>query len=166
MKKKITLNKQTLSHVDEHGRARMVDVSGKTATCRRATVEGFLHISQAALHALKNKNLKKGDPFTVAKLAGILAAKRTADLIPLCHPLPIEHVDVSFELLSSTRRIRACAQTTTTAKTGIELEAFTAVSLALLTLYDMIKAVDPAACITGIRLVQKTGGKSTFKRPA
>lgn len=164
MKQNVLVSTNGLSHVDEHGRAGMVNVGGKTATARQATVEGFLQLSGKAFRALTSKSLKKGDAFTVAKIAGLLAAKRTADLIPLCHPLPLEHADVAFTLMPKKNSVRVQAQTATTAKTGIELEAFVAASLALLALYDMIKAVDPAATITGIRLMDKTGGKTPFWR--
>ncbi len=142
----------------------MVDVSGKTATRRLAQVEGYLCLSSEAVIALEKDALAKGDPFTVAKIAGILGAKRTSELIPLCHPLPIEHVEMTFQLQPQFERIRVLAETVTTSKTGIELEAFTAATVALLSLYDMIKAVDPAASITGVRLLKKTGGKSIYAK--
>ena len=153
-----------LSHLDRNGRARMVDVSGKAPTRRHARVQCVMHVSPDAFEAIRRQTLKKGDPITVATLAGLQAAKRTAELIPLCHPLPIEHVDLRVTLEASTHTIRVEAQVITTAKTGIEMEAFVATAMAALTLYDMVKAVDPAATITDLQLVSKTGGKQGFKR--
>lgn len=153
-----------LTHVDGHGRARMVDVSEKIPTRRQALVEGRLVVSPTAFAAIQHHNLAKGDPFTVAKLAGIQAAKRTDELIPLCHPLPLEHLDIVFEPDADSSTIRVVCESATTAKTGIEMEAMTATSIALLTLYDMVKAVDPSATITNLRLVRKSGGKRDFSR--
>ena len=153
-----------LSHLDEHGRAQMVDVSAKRPGRRHAKVRCVLHLSSEAFAAIQTRALAKGDAFTVAKIAGIQAAKRTAELIPLCHPLPIEHLDLMFEPDSTTQTIRVAAAVTTTAKTGIEMEAFTAAAIAALSLYDMVKAVDPAARITDLELISKTGGKRTFER--
>lgn len=153
-----------LSHLDRNGRARMVDVSAKQPTHRRARVQCVVHLSREAFEAIQAGALAKGDAFTVAKIAGIQAAKRTAELIPLCHPLPIEQVEITFEPDAVLCSIRIIAQTTTTAKTGIELEAFTAAAMAALALYDMVKAVDPAARITDLELVSKTGGAQPFKR--
>ena len=144
----------------------MVDVSAKTPTQRRARTQCLLHLSAEAFDAIRTQRLGKGDPFTVAKIAGIQAAKRTAELIPLCHPLPIEHLDLSFTLEASTRTVRVTAAATTTAKTGIEMEALTATTVAALALYDMIKAVDPGATITDVQLLEKTGGKQPFRRTA
>ena len=153
-----------LSHLDANGRAAMVDVSAKTPTRRRAVVAGALHLSPEAFEAIQAQRLVKGDPFTVAKIAGIQAAKRTAELIPLCHPLPLEHLDVRFTPEAATRTIRLEAEAATTAKTGIEMETFVAAAVAALTLYDMVKAVDPSATITELRLVSKTGGTQGFAR--
>ncbi len=144
----------------------MVDVSAKAPTTRRATVEGGIRLSPEAFDAIQQQTLEKGDPLTVAKIAAIQAAKRTAELIPLCHPLPIEHVDVRFALEPATHTIRIVCETTTTAKTGIEMEAFVAVSVAALSLYDMVKAVDPSAIICEMRLCHKTGGKQPYRREA
>ena len=153
-----------LSHLDANGRARMIDVSPKVATHRQATVQCLVHLSSEAFDAIQRHTLKKGDAFTVAKIAGIQAAKRTSELIPLCHLLPLEHLELSFEPQASTQTIHVAAQATTTAKTGIELEAFVAAAVAALTLYDMVKAVDPAATITDLQLLTKTGGRQPFRR--
>ena len=142
----------------------MVDVSAKAPTRRQAYVQAVINLSCEAFEAIQQQSLKKGDPFTVAKIAGIQAAKRTAELIPLCHPLPIEHLQITFEPDATAHSIRLVVQTTTTAKTGIELEAFVAASVASLTLYDMVKAIDPAATITDLQLLRKTGGKQPFTR--
>ncbi len=153
-----------LSHVDGQGRARMVNVAAKVPTFRWALAKGSIVLSAAAFDAMQQQTLKKGDPFTVAKLAGISAAKRTDELIPLCHSLPLEQIEIAFESDPSTSAIHVVCETATTAKTGIEMEAMTAVSVALLALYDMVKAVDPAATITAIQLLRKTGGKTGFSR--
>lgn len=142
----------------------MVDVSRKVATRRQADVQCAIHLSSEAFAALHTRRLVKGDPLTVATIAGIQAAKRTAELIPLCHPLPIEHLDISFEPDAATHTIRLRSRATTTAKTGIELEAFVAAAIAALALYDMVKAADPAATITDLALVRKTGGAQDFER--
>lgn len=142
----------------------MLDVSAKAPTRRQAHVQAVIHLSPEAFEAIQQQSLKKGDPFTVAKIAGIQAAKRTAELIPLCHPLPIEHLEIAFEPDATTHTIRLVAQATTTAKTGIELEAFVAAAIGALALYDMVKAVDPAATITDLQLLRKTGGKQGFQR--
>lgn len=142
----------------------MVDVSAKAPTHRQAHVQAVINLSPEAFEAIQQQSLKKGDPFTVAKIAGIQAAKRTAELIPLCHPLPIEHLEIMFEPDTATHTIRLVAHATTTAKTGIEMEAFVAASVASLTLYDMVKAIDPSAMITDLRLLRKTGGKQGFQR--
>ncbi|MDP3723700.1 MAG: cyclic pyranopterin monophosphate synthase MoaC [Candidatus Omnitrophota bacterium] len=153
-----------LSHLDRDGRARMVDVGAKVATRRQAQVQSVIHLSAEAFEAIQQQSLKKGDPFTVAKIAGIQAAKRTAEIIPLCHPLPIEHLEITCEPDATAHIIRLVAQATTTAKTGIEMEAFVAASVASLALYDMVKAIDPAATITDLQLLHKTGGKQPFTR--
>ena len=133
----------------------MVDVSAKQPTRRSAIVGAVLRLSAEAFEAIQGQRLVKGDAFTVAKIAGIQAAKRTAELIPLCHPVPIEHLDVRFTPEPATHAIRLEAQATTTAKTGIEMEAFTAAAVAALTLYDMVKAIDPAAMISELKLIRK-----------
>lgn len=152
------------SHLDCDGRARMVDVSAKLPTRRQAQVQCVLHLSSEAFEAIQRRQVVKGDPFTVAKIAGIQAAKRTAELIPLCHPLPLEHLEMVFEPDPSTHTIRLIATATTTAKTGIELEAFVAVAVGSLAFYDMVKAVDPSATIADLQLLQKTGGTHRFIR--
>jgi cyclic pyranopterin phosphate synthase len=151
-----------LSHFDEAGEARMVDVSGKSATRREAEASVFVAVSPEALAALPNN--PKGNPLEVARIAGIQAAKRTAELIPMCHPLPLTHIDVATEIVKDGIKIRATASTT--AGTGVEMEALTAASIAALTIYDMCKALDKGIVIREIRLETKTGGKSgDYKRP-
>ncbi len=145
-----------LSHFDEAGQARMVDVSGKPPTARTARAEAFVRMKRAVLEELSEN--PKGDPFEVARVAGILAAKRTAELIPMCHPLPITHADV--QLRADTRGVRIEASVSTTAQTGVEMEALTAAAVAALTVYDMTKALDKSITIGRVRLLEKTGGKS------
>jgi cyclic pyranopterin monophosphate synthase len=145
-----------LSHYDEEGTARMVDVSDKPATRREAEAEAFVALSKEVLAALP-KN-PKGNPLEVARFAGIQAAKKTADLIPMCHPLPLTFIDVTAQVVESGIAIRATAATT--AGTGVEMEALTAASIAALTIYDMCKALDKGIVIREIRLLKKTGGKS------
>lgn len=147
-----------LSHIDEHGAARMVDVSAKPVTARRAVAAGHILLSPAAIAAVREGSGPKGDVLATARLAGIMAAKRTADLIPLCHPLPLASARVDFTILDD--RIEATAEAVTAAQTGVEMEAMTAVSIALLTIYDMIKAVDKSPRISDVRLRLKEGGKS------
>lgn len=148
----------TLTHIDETGAARMVDVSGKPATARKAAAEGRISMSPEALTAIKDGTTKKGDVIAVARIAGIMASKRTSDLIPLCHPLALSSVTVDFGFEDTS--IRAVATVSTTGPTGVEMEALTAVSVALLTLYDMAKAIDRAMQISDVRLLQKSGGRS------
>ncbi len=148
----------TLSHVDAEGRVRMVDVSGKAITARQATARGRIIISRQALHQIRAGRIAKGNPLQAARLAGIMAAKRTADLVPLCHPLPLTHVGVEISPLADGYRIEATARTS--AQTGVEMEALTAVAVAALTIYDMVKAVDKAMVIGEIRLMSKRGGRS------
>jgi cyclic pyranopterin phosphate synthase len=147
-----------LTHLDDSGAARMVDISAKAATRREAVAEGFIHVAKDALQAIADQAIKKGDVLATARIAGIMAAKRTADLIPLCHPLPIDAV--SLDLAIEATGIRATATVATTHGTGVEMEALTAVSAALLTVYDMAKALDRTMCIDGIRLLRKSGGRS------
>ena len=149
-----------LSHLDPEGRVRMVDVSGKAVTDRVAVAEGFLHASPDTVRRIADGTLPKGDFVPTVQLAGIAGAKRTADLIPLCHPLPLHHVDVQVEPDADAGRLRVVARTTVSARTGVEMEALTAVSCALLTAYDMLKAVDKTMRIDGIRLLEKRGGRS------
>ena len=147
-----------LTHLDDAGAAHMVDVSAKDVTTRTATAAGRIMMSGAALDAIRQGTLAKGDALAVARIAGIMAAKRTADLIPLCHPLPIAAASVDLTL--GTDGIDCAAIVTTTGQTGVEMEALTAVTVALLTLYDMGKAIDRAMRIENIRLVAKSGGRS------
>ena len=148
--------KKRLSHYDAAGQVSMVDVSGKQVTERTATAEAFVSMSREVIEALPNN--KKGNPLEVARIAGICAAKKTADLIPLCHQLPLTHVAVAFQVMKNGIAITATAATA--AQTGVEMEALTAVSIAALTIYDMTKALDKSIEIERIRLVEKTGGKS------
>lgn len=143
-----------LSHVDAAGRIRMVDVGGKAVTAREAVARGHIRLSAEALKQVRAGGLKKGDPLETARLAGIMAAKQTAALIPLCHPLPISHADVHLTPVRDGYAIEATVRTT--AQTGVEMEALTAVSIAALTIYDMVKAVDKTMVIGDIRLVKKT----------
>ena len=145
--------KKTFSHLDPKGAARMVDVGAKPVQRRTASAEGFVHCAAATIRALKKQALPKGDVLSVAKIAGIQAAKRCDELIPLCHSLPLDSVDVDFEVLANAVRVVATARTT--AKTGVEMEALTAVSVAALTIYDMCKAVDKAMSIGEIRVTEK-----------
>jgi cyclic pyranopterin phosphate synthase len=151
-------SKALLSHVDAEGRIRMVDVGAKPVTDREATAYGRITIGDAALALVRAGRIAKGDPLQAARLAGIMAAKRTADLIPLCHPLPLSHVEVDIVPVPDGYEIRATARTS--AQTGVEMEALTAVSIAALTIYDMVKAVDKGMVIGEIRLLSKRGGRS------
>ena len=148
----------TLTHTDEEGRARMVDVGDKSITTRTAVASGFVRMAAATVEAIRDHRTPKGDPLEVARLAGIMASKRTAELIPLCHPLPLNHADVQLELRADGIAITATARTDS--KTGVEMEALTAATVAALTIYDMCKAVDKSMVITDIRLESKTGGRS------
>jgi cyclic pyranopterin phosphate synthase len=147
-----------LTHLDETGAARMVDVSGKAVTAREAVATGRIDMLPEALAAIRDGTAAKGDVLAAARIAGIMAAKKTAELIPLCHPLPLTRV--SIDLTLDDTGVAATATTATDAKTGVEMEALTAVSVALLTVYDMAKAMDKGMTISGVRLVGKTGGKS------
>jgi cyclic pyranopterin monophosphate synthase len=147
-----------LTHIGDDGAARMVDVGAKAETVRRAVAKGRIDLNPVALDAVRHGSGPKGEVLATARIAGIMAAKRTAELIPLCHPLPIDAVDLSFE--ADERGIIASADVRSTGRTGIEMEAMTAVSVALLTIYDMIKAVQRDARIGDIRLSFKDGGKS------
>jgi len=146
------------SHLDKDGRAHMVDVGQKQETSRRAIASGLVKMSPSTIAAIRDQQLPKGDPFETARIAGILAAKQTATLIPLCHPLPISYVDIKLELIDE--GIYISATVATRGPTGVEMEALTAVSLAALTIYDMCKAVEKGIVITNIQLESKTGGKS------
>jgi cyclic pyranopterin phosphate synthase len=149
-----------LTHLDEQGRARMVDVSGKDVTARIAVAEGALSCSAATLEQVKAGRAPKGSVIRTAELAGIMAAKRTAELIPLCHPLPITKADVKIEIDDALPGFRVEAEVRTNGVTGVEMEALTAVSVACLTLFDMLKAIDRTMSIGAIRVVSKSGGKS------
>ena len=149
-----------LTHLAEDGSARMVDVGWKPVTDRMAEACGDVVMQPETLCLIRDGLMKKGDVLTIAQLAGIMGAKRTAELIPLCHPLPLNKVDVELNLDEEGSRVRVTATATTSGKTGVEMEALTAVSVAALTVYDMCKAVDRAVRIDGIRLLRKTGGQS------
>ena len=147
-----------LSHVDEHGAARMVDVAGKAVTHRRAVASAFVRMLPATLAMIVEGRVPKGDVIAVARVAGIMAAKRTSDLVPLCHPLPLTHATVDFEPAEDGVRIISVAETD--GKTGVEMEALTAAAVAALTLYDMCKAVDRGMVVTDVMLLSKEGGRS------
>ncbi len=147
-----------LTHIDEQGRARMVDVSDKEVTAREAVAEGFVSMAPATLALATSGAAKKGDVRAVAEIAGVMAAKKTSELIPLCHPLAISKVEVAIEPAEGGMAVTARVKTT--GQTGVEMEALTAVSVACLTIYDMLKAADKAMTIEAVRLISKTGGKS------
>jgi len=147
-----------LSHVDARGRVRMVDVSEKATTAREAVAQGSITVSKEAQRLIRGNAVAKGDPLQAARLAGIMAAKQTSSLIPLCHPLPLTHVSVDLTATKTGFRIEARVRTSS--QTGVEMEALTAVSVAALTIYDMVKAVDKEMVIGDICLVEKTGGRS------
>ena len=149
-----------LSHIDAAGRARMVDVGGKEITERSAVAEGCVEMQPDTLRLIETAQLKKGDVLTTAQLAGVMAAKRTHELIPLCHPLALSHIEVELTPQPEPPRIEIRASVRCSGRTGVEMEALTAVSVAALTVYDMAKAVDRAMRISNIRLRQKTGGRS------
>jgi len=157
------MKKRTLTHVDARGRVRMVDVGDKPVTAREAIARGSIRMSSEARRQIRRGAIKKGDPLQTARLAGILAAKRTSSLIPLCHPLPLSSVNV--ELTPTRRGYDIEARVRTTAQTGVEMEALTAVAVAALTIYDMVKAVDKGMTIGDIALEFKSGGRSgTYRR--
>ena len=147
-----------LTHLDAQGKARMVDVGGKAATSRVAVAAGRIRMSPQALDAIRDGAVAKGDVLAAARIAGIMAAKKTAELIPLCHPLGLDAVGIDFALMDD--GVEATATASLTARTGVEMEAMVAVSIALLTIYDMAKAVDKAMVIDAVRLIEKRGGKS------
>ena len=149
-----------LTHLDEHGRARMVDIGHKPDTERIAVARGEVHMKKETLELIRSGQVKKGDVLTVAQIAGIIASKRTSDLIPLCHPLPLTKVDVDLVLDDSLPGVIITATAKVTGKTGVEMEALTAVSVAALTVYDMAKAAEKTMRIQNIRLVEKHGGQS------
>jgi cyclic pyranopterin phosphate synthase len=147
-----------LSHLGPSGRPRMVDVGAKAATQREAVATGSIRVSREAMNLVRRGEAAKGNVVETARLAGVMAAKRTSELVPLCHPLPLEHVEVDIEDVGTGFDLRATARTT--AKTGVEMEALTAVAVAALTVYDMLKAADRAMVIRDIRLLRKSGGRS------
>ena len=149
-----------LSHLDEQGRARMVDVAHKPDTARSATARGEVRMRLDTFEKVRAGNLKKGDVLAVAQLAGVMAAKRTAELIPLCHPLPLTSIQVDLSLDEALPGVQITATVRSVGKTGVEMEALTAVSVAALTVYDMVKAVEKTMQIQNIRLVEKHGGQS------
>lgn len=149
-----------LTHFNAAGDAHMVDISAKADTDRTAITEGFIEMSPATLQRVLNGDNKKGDVLGIARIAGIMASKKTADLVPLCHPLPITHVDIKFEADTQHNGISCQTTVTTSGKTGVEMEALNATQVALLTIYDMCKAVDRGMTIQGVRLLEKKGGKS------
>ena len=153
-----------LTHLDEQGKARMVDVGGKPETARVAIASGRIRMNAEALAAIRDGDVPKGDVLAAARIAGIMAAKKTAELIPLCHPLTLDAVGVDFALEDG--GVRATATASLTGRTGVEMEAMTATSIALLTIYDMAKAIDKGMVIEDVRLIEKRGGKSgTWKAP-
>jgi cyclic pyranopterin phosphate synthase len=154
-----------LSHVDDEGKARMVDVSGKPVTARMARATGSIQMRRETLDAIRSNTVAKGDVLGVARIAGIMAAKRTSELVPLCHPIALSDVSVEFSLDDALPGIRVEATAKTAAQTGVEMEAITAVSVSLITVYDMAKALDKSMVIGAISLAEKVGGKSgTWKR--
>jgi len=156
-----------LTHIGPDGRARMVDVDDKAVTERVAVAFGRVRMAPETLSLALGRDTKKGDPIAIAELAGIMAAKKTSDLIPLCHPLPLSSVKVEIEAVDGEHALNVTARVKTSGKTGVEMEALTAVSAACLTLYDMLKAVDKAMVIEAIELTEKTGGKSgDYRKPA
>jgi cyclic pyranopterin phosphate synthase len=154
----VNSGEQQLTHVDERGAARMVDVSGKQSSVREAVASGVLHTTEEVVRLLRAEQLPKGDALATARIAGIMGAKRTPDLIPLCHPLAISGVTVDLEADGSEVRILATVRTTD--RTGVEMEALTAVAVAGLALHDMVKAVDPGAVLDAVRVERKEGGKT------
>jgi len=156
---------RTLTHVDARGRVRMVDVSSKPATVREAVARGFVRMAPATSRLIRTGQIAKGDPLQAARLAGIMAAKKTSEIIPLCHPLALDHCDIQLRARRGGYEIESRVRTT--GPTGVEMEALTAVAAAALTIYDMVKAVDRAVVIDDILLLEKRGGRSgEWKRPA
>ncbi len=151
---------EKLTHINEKGEALMVDVSGKAVTVREARAQGTIFVGPAILELLQKGESAKGDVLAAARIAGIMACKRTSDIIPLCHPLPITKASVDFEILEEQKALRAVCTVKTEGKTGVEMEALTGVSAALLTVYDMCKAVSRDMVISGVHLLSKSGGKS------
>ena len=156
----IVMSETNLTHFDAAGNAVMVDVSEKPVTARQAVARGIITMNAEAFAAVEHGTVKKGDVLGVARIAGIMATKRTSELIPLCHPLPLTKVSVDFTLLPERQAVEAVCTVKTTGVTGVEMEALTGVSTALLTIYDMCKAIDKTMEISGVHLVHKEGGKS------
>jgi cyclic pyranopterin phosphate synthase len=157
--------KKKLSHLTKEGEARMIDISGKNITERQAVARGRVLVSEELLQRLKDNSLSKGDALSAARIAGIMAAKKTAELIPLCHPLPLSFAGVDLKFIDDPPAVEISATVRTSYKTGVEMEALTAVSIAALTIYDMGKSIDKGIVIETIELVKKTGGKSgTWRR--
>ncbi|MFF5258455.1 cyclic pyranopterin monophosphate synthase MoaC [Actinomadura viridis] len=150
------------THLDATGAARMVDVSAKDVSVRTATATGFVRLSAATVEALRSGEVPKGDALAVARIAGIMAAKRTPDLVPLCHPIALHGVEVTLEVRDA--GVAVTAQVRTADRTGVEMEALTSVTVAALALIDMVKAIDPAAVVTDVRVEEKTGGKTGLWR--
>jgi len=149
-----------LTHLDKNGNATMVDISDKKTTTRTALASGVIHITQEILEAIKKDSIKKGNVFTVAKIAGINSAKMTEAIIPLCHQIPLDYIDINFDLQEENLIIEVFASVKTSHKTGVEMEALVAVNASLLTIYDMCKGISKDMRITDIKLLKKTGGKS------
>lgn len=151
-----------LSHIDKKGNAKIVDISNKKITKRIAIASGMIFVTNEILEQIKKNETKKGDIFTVAKIAGIMAAKKTSDLIPLCHPLKIDDIQIAFNVDDSKKVIIAEAEVKCENKTGVEMEALTAISITLLTIYDMCKAISHEMKITDVHLIKKSGGKTNI----
>lgn len=161
-----TPTEPALTHIDAAGKARMVDVGAKPATERIAVAAATVHMSLQTLRLIQANAFDKGDVLAVARIAGIMGAKQTANLIPLCHPLPLTRIAVDFEIDAAANAVRIAAEAKTTAQTGVEMEALTAATIAALTIYDMCKAADRAMRIDGVRLISKSGGQSGDYRAA
>lgn len=151
---------EQLTHFDESGRAKMVDVTAKKQSERTAVAEGCVHMKRETLSLIKRNEIAKGDVLTVAKIAGILGAKSTSTIIPMCHPIPVSHVDLSFDLNEADETIQIRCEVKSVGKTGVEMEALTATCVSALTIYDMCKAVDREMTLSDIRLMEKRGGRS------
>jgi len=156
----MTKDSSRLSHVGADGSARMVDVSGKPESLRTARAQGFIRMNSMALEAIRSHQIAKGDVLSVARVAGVMAAKRTADLVPLCHPLLLDDVQIDLKLDEGLPGVRAMSLVRTTGRTGVEMEAIVAVSVALITVYDMAKSVDRGMTLSDISVVEKKGGQS------
>lgn len=150
----------SLSHVDPSGRARMVDVADKPVTKRTAVAEGLVRMSAEAFGLVRDNAIAKGDVLRIAEVAGVMGGKQTGNLIPLCHPLPLDAIQVECETVEALNAVKVTALSTNTGRTGVEMEALTAVAIACLTVYDMVKAADKGMVVDGIRLLSKTGGRS------